>query len=254
MISRRFVPNGEDNCRMDRIVLEELLEEQLSLAEIGKRVGRHEATVSYWLKKYGLEAVHRTKYAARGGLEREQLATLIAAGMSIAQIAQRTSVSKATVRHWLVRYGLRTSGALGRRVRADVSSAHAAGLATAVFDCKHHGESEFALDQRGYYRCRRCRSASVSRRRRGVKELLAAEAGGACCVCGYDRNPRALHFHHLDPSLKRMEINAGGAAVAISRLRAEARKCVLVCANCHAELEAGQISLPLQDGDQYNPP
>ena len=239
---------------MDRIVLEQLLGEGLSLAEIGKRVGRHEATVSYWLKKYGLHAVNRTKFAPRGGLGREYLETLIAAGMSIAQIAEQTSVSKATVRHWLVRYGLKANGALGRRMRAEARTAHADGLAVAGFDCKHHGETAFVLDQRGYYRCKRCRSASVSRRRRKVKELLVAEAGGACCVCGYDRNPRALHFHHLDPSLKRMEINAGGAAVAISRLRAEARKCVLVCANCHAEVEAGQIALPLSDGDQYNPP
>jgi hypothetical protein len=117
------------------------------------------------------------------------------------------------------------------------------GLYVVVLKCKHHGETALVLDQRGYNRCKRSRSASVSRRRRKVKELLVAETGGACCICGYDGSARALHFHHLDPSLKRLEMNARGVAVALARLRAEARKCVLVCANCHAEVEAGLVAL-----------
>jgi transposase len=229
---------------MDRASLEQMLEQGLSLAEIGRRVGRHEATVSYWLKKYGLVPAHGAKFLPRGGLDRHQLETLVSQGMSIAQIAGSTSVSKATVRHWLTRYGLKTRGAAGRRPRVEAARAKAAGLGVVKLMCRHHGETEFVLDQRGYYRCKRCRSASVSRRRRKVKEVLVAEAGGACCVCGYDRNARALHFHHLDPSQKCHEINARGAAMAIELLRAEAKKCVLLCANCHAEVEAGVVVLP----------
>jgi transposase len=74
--------------RMDRAFLEQLLGQGLSLAEIGQRVGRHEATVSYWLKKHGLTAVNRTRYEARGGLARQQLEGFVGAGLSIAQIAQ----------------------------------------------------------------------------------------------------------------------------------------------------------------------
>jgi IS30 family transposase len=62
---------------MDRAALEQLLAQGLSLAEIGRRVGRHEATISYWLKKYGLSAVHRGRFSPRGGLGREQLVTLV---------------------------------------------------------------------------------------------------------------------------------------------------------------------------------
>jgi IS30 family transposase len=51
---------------MERASLEEFLNQGLSLAEIGTRVGRHEATVSYWLKKHGLKAVNREKHTARG--------------------------------------------------------------------------------------------------------------------------------------------------------------------------------------------
>jgi transposase len=148
---------------MDRAALEQLLGQGLSLAEIGRRFGRHEATVAYWLKKYGLTAVNRAQYAARGGLGREQLEGLVDAGLSIAQISEETSLSKTTVRHWLVRYGLKTHGAFGRRARVEAVAAREAGLGLAVLRCRHHGETEFVLDQRGYYRCKRCRSASASR-------------------------------------------------------------------------------------------
>jgi hypothetical protein len=77
-----------------------------------------------------------------------------------------------------------------------------------------------------------------------MKTILVAEAGGRCAVCGYDRHLGALAFHHLDPLEKRFEINAKGVALALNTLREEAKKCVLLCANCHAEVERGAIALP----------
>jgi hypothetical protein len=41
-------------------------------------------------------------------------------------------------------------------------------------------------------------------------------------------------------------LNAKGVALSLDTLRAEARKCVLLCANCHAEVEDGVVSLPVQ--------
>jgi hypothetical protein len=101
--------------------------------------------------------------------------------------------------------------------------------------------------------CRRCRSEAVSRRRRRVKAILVQEAGGRCRICGYDRNMRALHFHHLDPSHKRLSINAKGVALALETLRREARKCVLLCSNCHAEVEDGIVSIPPDPVGGYPP-
>jgi hypothetical protein len=82
-----------------------------------------------------------------------------------------------------------------------------------------------------------------------MKKILVEEAGGACCICGYRRNMRALHFHHLEPSKKRHEINARGVALALDTLRAEAQKCVLLCSNCHAEVEDGIVVI---SGDASN--
>jgi transposase len=233
---------------VDRGMLETMLAEGLSLAEIGRRVGRHEATVGYWLKKYGLRATNHDRYASRGGIPRERLRDFVDAGMSIAEIATAAGRSKSTVRHWLIRYGFRTHGALGRRAQRDRAAAREANLEVVVLRCRRHGKTDFWLDARGYYRCKLCRSEAVSRRRRKVKEVLVAEAGGACSMCGYDRSVRALHFHHVEPSEKRHELSAHGTAIAIDRLRAEAAKCVLLCSNCHAEVEAGIVLLPDQDG------
>jgi transposase len=210
---------------VDSAPLEQLLGQGLSLAEIGRRLGLHESTVGYWVRRHGLEAVNGGRCAGRGGLPREQLEALVRAGMSIAQIAQAVERSKATVRHWLTRHGLKTRAAAGRRPSPEVRFARESGAEIARMWCPDHGEALFCRDNRGYYRCKRCRSEAVVRMRRKMKQTLVEEAGGACSVCGYRRNVRALHFHHLEPSLKRHEINARGAAMALEKLRAEVRKC-----------------------------
>ena len=79
----------------------------LSVEEIGRRFGKHPSTVSYWMHKYGLEAVNRDKHAAKGGIERERLEELRARPAARSpRSPPRSGRSKATVRHWLRRYGL----------------------------------------------------------------------------------------------------------------------------------------------------
>jgi 5-methylcytosine-specific restriction endonuclease McrA len=91
----------------------------------------------------------------------------------------------------------------------------------------------------GGWRCLKCRSEAVSRRRRRVKEILVAEAGGACATCGYSGCVAALEFHHLDPRAKRFSVAGRGVTRSLAAAREEAQKCVLLCSNCHAEVEAG---------------
>jgi transposase len=179
---------------MDRVALEQMLDQGMSLAEIGRRFDRHESTVAYWVEKYGLEAVNRARVAPRGGLERCELERLVVRRLSIAEIAREVGRSKATVRHWLRRYGLRTNGKLGRRPQRERALARAANLDVVVLTCRYHGDTEFWLNARGYYRCKQCRSEAVTRRRRKMKALLVEEAGGACSLCGYARSVWALHF------------------------------------------------------------
>jgi DNA-binding CsgD family transcriptional regulator len=226
---------------MDRVLLEVWLGEGLSLEEIGRRVGKHPSTVGYWVEKHGLEAVNRERNAPRGGIGREELESLVASGASISQIAGELDRSRATVRHWLGRYGLRTCGR--PRVK-DVAAARASGLGRRTLICRIHGETDFWLESRGYYRCLRCRLEAVCRRRRKIKSQLVEEAGGRCCMCGYDRYVGALEFHHREPTAKSFGLAQAGITRSLEVVRAEARKCVLLCSNCHAEVEGGVRSLP----------
>ena len=230
---------------MEQAALEGWLAAGLSVEAIARKVGRNPSTVSYWMKKFELEAPLRQKYAAKGPLEKAQLVALISEGLSIAELADRLDRSKATVRHWLRRFELRTTAA--DRID-EIRTAKALGITETTLDCAKHGETSFTLDRSGGFRCRKCRAEGVSRRRRAVKRVLVAEAGGRCAICGYDQCAAALHFHHVDPSAKRLHLSNNGRTVALQALRAEAIKCVLLCANCHAEVEAGVTMLPLEFG------
>jgi hypothetical protein len=115
-------------------------------------------------------------------------------------------------------------------------------------ECPRHGLTEFANYRagatRGYrWRCKRCIGEAVTRRLQKIKRTLVEEAGGRCIVCGYQRCISNLHFHHVDPSKKSFAMTVA-MGKSISTFRAEAKKCVLVCANCHGEIEAGLIPCP----------
>ena len=170
-----------------------------------------------------------------------ELEELVAQGASVAHIARALGMSRYAVKRALARSGLRTERALRL---AGSQQARAAGLARVTRTCPKHGFGPFARDARGTFRCTRCSSEAVSKRRRKVKAILVDEAGGRCGLCGYDRCVGALAFHHLDPETKTFGLAEGGLARSLVEARAEAAKCILLCANCHAEVEAGLAVLP----------
>ena len=109
--------------------------------------------------------------------------------------------------------------------------------------CKNHGDCEFVLEARGYYRCKKCRSERVSEQRRKNKQKLVELFNSECKICGYNKCIRALQFHHLDPSKKEYALSENGICKSLEKMKKEAEKCILVCANCHAEIEHGLISI-----------
>lgn len=170
--------------------------------------------------------------ATRGSLSRDRLEGLVAEDLTVRAIAVRTGRSFTTVRYWLGRHGLQTTEKARRRIPAD------AGTGT----CDRHGEVTLVrVAGRGV--CARCRADAVSAWRRRAKQRLVEEAGGACRLCGYDRCVAALQFHHIDPTTKSFGLGSRGLSRSIERLRDEAAKCVLLCGNCHAEVEAGVAML-----------
>jgi DNA-binding CsgD family transcriptional regulator len=222
---------------MEKQELERYLAEGLSLNEIGKRVDRSPSTISYHLKKCRLRPVNQGKHANKGGICEEVLEILVEDGVTLQEMADQLGRSVATVRYWLKRYGLEETA--GSRRRKEAAAARKAGLERPVLECAHHGRTEFILENRGSYRCLRCRQERVAEWRRSVKRRLVAEAGGACAMCGYDKCVAALHFHHLDPSQKEFALSRQGVTRSFASAQAEAKKCLLLCSNCHAEVEAG---------------
>jgi transposase len=217
------------------------LAEGRSIESIAREVGRSPSTVASWVNKHGLASRHAPKHAARGGIDRAVLAALVDRGMPIRAMAEELGVSYTTVRHWLRRYELVTPRA--RRL-ASTRDARAAGVAVGTLDCPVHGLTRHVRRNDGGLRCLACRSDAVSARRRRVKALLVAEAGGACVLCGYAGSPGALQFHHLDPKTKSFAVAGAGITRSLDASRAEAAKCVLLCATCHAEVELGVKRLP----------
>jgi hypothetical protein len=228
---------------MDRDLLERYLTEGLSLSEIGILVNRHPSTVGYWVKKHGLVTNGRARHAARGPITREELEPLIAAGATRKEIATRLDRSLGTISYWIAKHGLEKPVDARRNGARDAAAAR---LPTLELECSTHGLTTFVLEGRGYYRCRECRKQRVVDWRRRTKRTLVDEAGGACMLCGYDRCLAALEFHHLDPTTKLFGLGVSGVTRAIETLRLEAKKCVLLCSNCHAEVEAGFTKLPVE--------
>lgn len=210
-----------------------------SIESIAREVGKDARTVGYWVRKHGLRSAHADRHAPRGGIERETLEGLVAQGLSVRAVAQELGVSFATVRHWLKRYELQTERA--RRPRSPDAK-------EVDRTCRTHGLTKFVRHgPNDHFRCDRCRKERVVARRRTVKAILVAEAGGGCVLCGYDRSPRALHFHHVEPSEKIFGLAFAGVTRSLDRCREEAKKCVLVCSNCHAEVEDGVATIPGAD-------
>lgn len=81
----------------------------------------------------------------------------------------------------------------------------------------------------------KCTVEAVTKHRKNKRTQLVLEAGGKCVECGYDKYIGALQFHHRDPATKLFTISGKGQTYSIARMREEAAKCDLLCANCHAE-------------------
>jgi transposase-like protein len=226
---------------MDPAWLAQELASGRSIESLARDAGRSPSTVAYWVNKHGLQSTHARRHAARGGIDRSALAALVEEGLSIRQIAERVGISYTAVRHWLARYELVTPRA--RRL-ASTEEARAAGAVEAMVDCPVHGPTRHVRRSDGGLRCLACRSDAVTRRRQAVKAILVEEAGGSCVLCGYSASTAALHFHHRDPAAKAFGLGQTGLTRALARARAEAAKCVLLCATCHAEVEKGVKRLP----------
>jgi hypothetical protein len=115
-------------------------------------------------------------------------------------------------------------------------------------NCKHHGDTIFTKTKRSrgdYYECRACNTKRRTNWRLQKKQEIAELYGGKCQCCGYDKCIQAIDFHHIDPKTKKFGINNAlkNRSVGMKEVFEELKGCIMVCANCHRELEAGLIDI-----------
>lgn len=65
--------------------------------------------------------------------------------------------------------------------------------------------------------------------------MIVDYLGGKCSNCGYNKCVAALDAHHIDPSNKSFALSHRGLTKSWDRIKEEANKCRLLCANCHRE-------------------
>ncbi len=93
------------------------------------------------------------------------------------------------------------------------------------------------------------RNFQATQRRLALKERAIAYMGGKCQICGYDRCPAAMEFHHSDPDEKDFVISR---SMSWERIQREIVKTILVCSNCHREIHVGwHPKYLIQEEDRY---
>lgn len=83
----------------------------------------------------------------------------------------------------------------------------------------------------------------VKNSRERLKERIVYVMGGKCQCCGYNKCQSALELHYINPQEKEFTVSANTNRSWQSIVQ-EIKKCTLVCANCHREIEAGLIESP----------
>ena len=104
-------------------------------------------------------------------------------------------------------------------------------------DCEKHDNTKVA--EAAFVYSKRSNVQAVIAWRQRAKARAVLLKGGKCCLCGYEKSIRALHFHHMDPCKKDFAVGAEGVTRAWNKIEEELKKCILVCSNCHCEIHDG---------------
>jgi hypothetical protein len=118
------------------------------------------------------------------------------------------------------------------------------------FNCIVCGEPLTGTQRK--YCSKKCKTHQLSsypaQKDRGIerKLRLIQMSGGACEICGYNKNIAALEFHHLDPDKKEFKLDIRLLANRTWKsVLQEFAKCQLVCANCHAEVHCPDMDMSI---------
>lgn len=132
--------------------------------------------------------------------------------------------------------GLHNTRKLERVNQADGGSS---GFICLCATCGESDPSLFYVSSQHRTICKRCFNKSCAGRQVVMMDKARRYLGHRCQGCGYDKWAACLQFHHLIPNRKGPNAR-GMKGWTWRRIVAELSKCVLLCANCHAALHAGE--------------
>ena len=229
----------------------------LSYNMIRGQTGAAISTISYRAQKLGLGK-------GRKRLDWDGIRLLISGGATISECCEKFGVAETTL-YAAIRKGNANKPKLRTLKYCTNCNVLLEGAHQRKF-CSHACARELQVKRPPYNECPHChkmlkagwrrhvancgsetpntRSTYVIDWKRRLKKALVLAFGGKCRNCGYDRSIRSLTFHHLDPASKEFTIS-GSNKNNRARIFEEARKCTLLCMNCHGEVHDG--SLVLQD-------
>jgi len=95
------------------------------------------------------------------------------------------------------------------------------------------------------------KSEQVKEWRKRTKERLVKAFGSICCVCRNEFHPTVYDFHHIDGTKEFGLAAVRGSIKSWGKVVEEARKCVMVCANCHRLIHGKLINMP-KDALRFN--
>ncbi len=105
--------------------------------------------------------------------------------------------------------------------------------------CTRKRTKEHYLKNKGYY-IKKARRNNL-KYKKAILELLMYYAKDGCSIC--DENDfSCMQFDHKNPKEKEFCIAHGlSSGYSIGRMRKEAEKCTVLCANCHSKKTAKQL-------------
>ncbi len=113
------------------------------------------------------------------------------------------------------------------------------------FSCSYCGEDFKSLNKKRY--CDNCilrqlqqplhKSSTTRSMIRNREFIRNYKKNKGCEICGYNKHPEILDFHHKNRNDKNKGVNILMKTLKnIETIKKEIEKCILVCPNCHREL------------------
>lgn len=172
----------------------------------------------------------------------EELIKHVKDGKSIQDLSTIYNKSKTSVRHWLKKYELTTTGKAGNKP-------------TIIIDnCKVCAKCNISQPLSAfYYRsdrntphsyCSTCMKDDVTERSQLSKKFYVDVFGNTCNKCNQSYDYKIYDFHHTEPAHKDFSLRDHKLATH-TKIIQELSKCILLCTNCHGEIHK---ELKLQNG------